>query len=80
MLPPIPNSHLTDPPGPNQRFRLLEHVRRRLREARYSRRTEEAYVFWIRRYVIYNERRHPKDLGTEDVLRRPGEPGAGMQC
>jgi len=69
MLPPIPNSHLTDPPGPNQRFRLLEHVRRRLREARYSRRTEEAYVFWIRRYVIYNERRHPKDLGTEDVLR-----------
>jgi integron integrase len=69
VLPPIPTSHLTDPPNSDQRFRLLEIVRRRLRESRYSRRTEEAYVFWIRRYVIHNERRHPKDLGTEHVVR-----------
>jgi integron integrase len=40
-----------------------------LRELRYSRRTEEAYIFWIRRYIAYNDRRHPKDLGTEYVVR-----------
>lgn len=69
MLPPIPASHLEAPPDPDHRFRFLEIVRRRLRELRYSRRTEEAYVFWIRRYIVYHDRRHPKDLGNEGVVR-----------
>jgi integron integrase len=69
VLPPIPASHLTDPADPTQRFRLLEIVRRRLRESRYSRRTEEAYVFWIRRYVLFNDHTHPKDLGNQDIVR-----------
>jgi len=69
MRSPICLPELTTSPEPNQRFRLLEMVRHRLRELRYSRRTEEAYVFWIKRYIIYHERRHPKDLGTEDVVR-----------
>ncbi len=43
-------------------MRLLEVVRRRLRERRYSPRTQEAYVYWIRAYVLYHERRHPRDL------------------
>jgi site-specific recombinase XerD len=45
----------------------MEVVRRRLRERRYSRRTEEAYTYWIRRYIIYHGRRHPRDLGESDV-------------
>ena len=32
-------------------------------------RTEEAYVHWIRRYIVFNDRRHPRDLGEEDVRR-----------
>ena len=47
----IPLAHLTAPPDPSRRFRLMEVVRRKLRERRYSRRTEEAYVYWIRRYI-----------------------------
>jgi integron integrase len=45
----------------------MELVRRTARENRYSRRTEEAYVHWIRRYIYANERRHPKDLSEANV-------------
>jgi integron integrase len=47
----------------------METVRRRLRERRYSARTEEAYVHWIRRFILENGRRHPSDLGEADVAR-----------
>ncbi len=69
MLPRIPVSHLDAPADPARRFRLLETVRRTLRERRYSRRTEEAYVHWIRRYVVFHDRRHPRDLSEPDVRR-----------
>jgi integron integrase len=67
--PPIPAQHLEGPPAPERRFRLLEVVRRVLRERRFSVRTEEAYLFWIKRYVIASGRRHPADLAEEDVRR-----------
>jgi integron integrase len=63
----IPLQQLLAPPDPARRFRLLELVRRRLRERRYSRRTEKAYVGWIRRYVLFHDRRHPRDLGPDHV-------------
>jgi integron integrase len=69
MRPLIPMSHLTGAPNPERRFRLMEIVRRTLRERRYSRRTEEAYVYWTRRYIMYNDRRHPRDLGEAEVQR-----------
>ena len=34
-----------------------------------SGRTEEAYVFWIRRYIVFHGRRHPGTLGAEEVTR-----------
>jgi integron integrase len=34
----------------------------------YSRRTEEAYTAWVRRFVLFNGRRHPKDLGATEVM------------
>ena len=67
MLPNIPLSHLNGPPDPERRLRLLEIVRRTSREVRYSRRTEEAYVFWIRRFILHNDRRHPKEMGEAEV-------------
>jgi integron integrase len=60
-LPRIPLHHLGDEAQP-RRFRLLAMVRHRLRARRYSRRTEEAYVCWIRRFVLHNGRRHPREL------------------
>jgi len=47
----------------------MEVVRRALRERRYSARTEKAYVYWIRRFILANDRRHPRDLAEEDVAR-----------
>jgi integron integrase len=47
----------------------MEVVRRGLRERRFSRRTEEAYVSWIRRYIVYHGRRHPRELGEPEVKR-----------
>ena len=49
----------TEPPKP----RLLDEVRRRMRVKRYSLRTEQAYLYWIRRYIKANISRHPRQLG-----------------
>ena len=66
-VPRIPLALLKAAPDAPRQYRLLEVVRARLRERRYSRRTEEAYVAWIRRYVIHHGRQHPQLLGVEAV-------------
>src|SRR2546428_9526188 len=48
-------------------LRLLAQLRQAIRVRHYSRRTEEAYVFWVRRYVRSGGLRHPGDLGPRDV-------------
>ena len=67
MLPLVPQSHLDAPPDPTKPLRLLEMTRRALRERRYSAKTEQAYVHWVRRFIAFHGRRHPKDLGAEAV-------------
>jgi hypothetical protein len=47
--------------------RLLDQVRNKLRTLHYSPRTEDAYVDWIRHYVFFQGKRHPKDLGAAEV-------------
>jgi len=46
---------------------LLEVVRTKIRARHYSLRTEKAYVFWIRRYVHFHGKRHPRDMGAPEV-------------
>ncbi len=53
----------SSPPGPG-RPRLLDRVREALRARHYSRRTEDAYVAWIRRYILFHRKRHPAGTGT----------------
>lgn len=55
--------------GPNraQGPRLLDQVRARIRRLGLSRRTEDAYVGWIRRYIIHSGRRHPATMGAREV-------------
>jgi integron integrase len=43
--------------------RLLDEVRNRLRLKHYSIRTEQAYLYWIRRYILENGKVHPRELG-----------------
>jgi hypothetical protein len=47
--------------------KLLDQVRHRIRARHYSRRTEKAYVHWVRRYVIFHGKRHPLEMGAAEV-------------
>ena len=51
------------PAGP----RLLDRVRDAIRRRHYSRRTEETYVHWIRRFIYFSGKRHPAELGAPEV-------------
>jgi len=47
--------------------RLLDQVREVIRMKRYSIRTEEAYVQWIKRFILFHDKRHPRDMGPEEI-------------
>ena len=47
--------------------RLLDQVRDKLRVKHYSIRTEQTYTDWIKRYIYFHDKRHPKDLGAHDI-------------
>ena len=47
--------------------KLLDQVRMAVRMRHYSRRTEQAYVAWIRRFVVFQGKRHPRSLGEKEV-------------
>jgi integron integrase len=49
--------------------RLLDQVRHRLRALHYSYRTEQAYTDWIRRYILFHDKRHPRDMGKAEAER-----------
>ena len=46
---------------------LKEQFRNKMRVKRYSLRTEQAYWHWIRRYIRFHGRRHPRELGGKEV-------------
>ena len=48
-------------------MRLLDQVRLVIRKKHYSIRTEQAYVEWIRRFILYNGKKHPKDMGEKEI-------------
>jgi integron integrase len=56
-----PGSYGSNPP------RLLERVRLALRARHYSRRTEPAYVHWVRRFILIHGKRHPGEMGETEV-------------
>jgi integron integrase len=47
--------------------RLLDQVRAALRRMHYAIRTEEAYIGWIRRFILFHQKRHPRELGAPEV-------------
>ena len=46
---------------------LLDQVRDRIRLKHYSIRTEDTYVDWARRFILFHGKRHPRDLGAGEV-------------
>ena len=47
--------------------KLLDQVRERMRRLGMSKRSEEAYVGWIRRFIFANDKRHPSELGAPEI-------------
>ena len=49
--------------------KLLDEVREILRLKHYSYRTEQSYVGWIRRYILFHNKQHPKNMGAEHIQK-----------
>jgi hypothetical protein len=47
--------------------KLLDRLRAAVRLRHYSRRTENAYVMWVRRYILFHGKRHPAEMGAGEV-------------
>lgn len=54
-------------PSQQQQPRLLDQLRDCIRVKHYSIRTEEAYVDWCRRFVLWHGKRHPREMGAPEV-------------
>lgn len=76
---------MDDARRPPQAVRLLDSVRAALRMRHYSPRTEKAYAGWVRRYVLFHGKRHPREMGEAEVdaflaaLASEGRLGASAQ-
>jgi len=47
--------------------KLFPLIVERLRVKHYSKRTEDTYVNWIKRYILYHGKRHPREMGVAEV-------------
>lgn len=47
--------------------KLLDTMRDALRAQHYALRTEQAYVDWARRYILFHHKRHPKEMGKPEI-------------
>jgi len=58
----------TDPPSHPRPPRLLDRVRLAARRRHMSHRTEQSYVAWVRRFILFHGKRHPRDMGAPEVI------------
>jgi integron integrase len=49
------------------KIRLLDQMRNVLRLKHMSFRTEEAYIHWIKRFILFHDKRHPKDISAQEI-------------
>ncbi len=56
-----------DSPLQKKPKKLLDQVRKAMRLKHYAYRTEETFVQWIRRYILFHDKCHPKDMGQPEI-------------
>jgi hypothetical protein len=54
---------------PNPKLKLLDQVSEVMRFKHYALRTETTYRAWIRRYILFHGKRHPREMGAPEVSR-----------
>ena len=52
-----------------QKPKLLDQLRDAIRLKHYSNRTEECYVYWVKKYIFFHNKRHPAEMGAGEVSR-----------
>src|SRR5712691_8429690 len=52
-----------------RRPKLLDQVREAIRVRHYSLRTEEAYIHWVERFILFHEKRHPREMGEAEIAQ-----------
>lgn len=55
------------PKPPGQGKKLLELLRDQIRLKQYSPRTEKTYIQWVREYILFHNKRHPKEMGVPEI-------------
>ena len=58
---------MNQPLPPNPPKKLLDQYRDALRLKQYSSRTEKTYIFWVRSYILFHHKRHPKEMGLPEI-------------
>ena len=69
MIAPVERSLLVPVRASGSQPKLLDRVHNAVRARHYSRRTEQAYVDWIRRYIVFHDKKHPSTLGATEIAR-----------
>ena len=63
----MPNIVARPSSSANRKPKLLDQVRETIRRKHYSLRTEDAYIDWIKRYILFNRKQHPKTMGAREM-------------
>ncbi|NIT59099.1 MAG: integron integrase [Aliifodinibius sp.] len=50
-------------------IKLVDQIRKAIRVKHYSYRTEQTYIYWIKKFILFNNKRHPKDMGEPEINR-----------
>lgn len=56
-----------DPAATDRPPRLLDQISDKLRTLHYSYRTEQQFLQWVRRFIRFHDRRHPRAMGVAEV-------------
>ena len=50
-----------------QQPRLLDQVRQSMRLRHFSLKTEKSYIYYIRDFILFHQKRHPKEMGVDEI-------------
>jgi integron integrase len=62
-----PSGKSTRPESPPKGKKLLDQYSEFLRNRHYSLRTEKTYIGWVRQYILYHNKRHPREMGVDEI-------------
>ena len=51
----------------SQGKKLLDQLSDQIRLKQYSHRTEKTYVLWVRQYILFHKKRHPREMGAQEI-------------